>query len=76
MSLDHEFIASLVRGDHIRQSIKDNNPFISDEEVEKAVAEVKAISARYPIIDKQDLSWDDQMELLGESVEQYPIGRP
>ncbi|MBP7540611.1 MAG: hypothetical protein KA802_11815 [Saprospiraceae bacterium] len=52
MSLDEEFIESLARGDHIRYSIRQDNPNISDEEVEKMVAEIKEISARYPIKDR------------------------
>ena len=34
MSLDKEFIESLVRGDHIRYSIRQDNPNISDEDFE------------------------------------------
>lgn len=47
--LDEEFLASLVRGDHIRQFIKDNNPSASYEEIEEAVLKVKELSSKYPI---------------------------
>ena len=53
MSLDEEFIESLARGDHIRYSIREDNPNISDEEAERLVAQIKEISASYPIKDNE-----------------------